>query len=305
MLREVIRSTVLGTVAALTVTASAVQAQQSLQLRYRPQVGSRLHTLVWSEGTLAFGEGTAGQPLADSVLIEVSGLESLTQIARGREGDNYLVEVRLDSARTRMRPEGGAWKFVGDSVFSATAMFVFDDRLRVQAVRDLEGDSVPTTLIRDLRSVMPGFEATLPGPAVTAGESWSSDIVFPLAELVALDQEDLPAGVAPGTEFVVRATYTLDSLVVRSTDTLGFVSVQGQFMPMTVSAADAAGTAPGNMQVSGAFGGRLIWSTGWSGYVSGAVRTRANMALQVDPEVVGAAGVILRLDVIQRFQIRQ
>ncbi|MGD2134899.1 MAG: hypothetical protein PVF27_02015 [Gemmatimonadales bacterium] len=300
---DLMRRTGTWVLLAVAMATPAVHAQESLQLRYRPHQGSRLHTLVWSEGTLAFGEGLPRQPLSDSVLIEVNGLESLTQIARGREGTGYLVEVRLDSARTRMRPEGGAWKFVGDSARSAAALFVYDDRLRVQAVRGLDGDSVPADAIRDLRSVMPGFEAALPAPVVAVGQRWSSDIVFPLAELIAVDQEDLPAGVAAGTEFVIRATYTMDSLVNRGADTLAFVSVHGQFMPMTVTAAEESGT--NDIQVSGAFGGRLIWSTGWSGYVSGAVRTRANMALQVDLEAAGATGVIMRLDVTQRFQIRQ
>lgn len=309
MLRSIARP--LSIVLALAIGPSLrVAAQQALRLRYQPQLGSLLHRLVWTEGTVAFGEGSMGQPLSDSVVIELSGLHSVTQVARAREGASYVVQVQLDSGRIRMRPQGGGWKLVAaDTLGPKTATFVYDDRLRVQQVRGVGGDSVPASLARELRNGLPGFEAALPEAAVAAGGSWTSDIVFPLGELIPLDLEDLPTTVPAGTEFVVRARFQLDSLMVRAGDTIAFVSVAGNFMPMTVSVSPASGRS--NARVSGAFSGRLIWSTAWSAYVSGAIRTRVHIAQQQDLAMTGqpadpeALNVIVRLEVTQRFQVRQ
>jgi len=281
-----------------------------LRLRYAPDIGNSLHRLVWTEGTIAFGEGTVGQPLADSVVLDLNALHSVTQTVRGHEAANLVVQVQLDSSRTRMRARGGSWKLVAaDTIGPQVGMFVFDDRLRIHQVRGAAGDSIAPDLVRELRDALPGFEAALPETAVRVGEGWTSDIVFPLGELIEFDQQDLPTSVAPGTEFVVRAAFLLDSLMARGTDTLAFVGVSGNFMPMTVGAAPQSGQ--GNVQVSGAFSGRLIWSTAWSAYVSGAIRTGVHMAQEPDRNMMGqgvapdAPAVLVRLDITQRFQVRQ
>jgi hypothetical protein len=297
-------------VALALCAAPHVVAQSALHFRYAPQVGSSLHRLVWTEGTIAFGEGMVGQPLADSVVLELNELHSVTQTVRAREATNFVVQVQLDSGRTRMRPQGGPWKLVAaDTTGPKAGTFVFDERLRIREIRGGRGDSITDDRARELRNAMPGFEAALPEAPVSVGASWTSDIVFPLGELVRLDQEDLPTSVAPSTEFVVRAAFQLDSLMVRGPDTLAFVGVSGNFMPMTVSVAAESGQ--GNVQVSGAFSGRLIWSTAWSAYVSGAVRTGVHMAQEEELDMMGqpavpdATAVLVRLAVTQRFQVRQ
>jgi len=104
-------------------------------------------------------------------------------------------------------------------------------------------------------------------------------------------------------DIVARSTLALDSLVDRGADTLAFLRVQGTLLPTTV--ASAAEAAEGRARLTGGFGGRLIWSTGWDAFVSGAVRLRVRMVTFAGPPNTEVPDFTLDVDASSRFQVRR
>ena len=115
--------------------------------------------------------------------------------------------------------------------------------------------------------------------------------------------EGLPASEADTPELVARARLTLDSLVDRGLDTLAYIRLRGVFEPSTFEA-DSADVS-GLLVTEGSIAGTLVWSTGWSTFISGS--WRAGLTLDMSMEMEGLPEPIelgLRLNVTNRFQVR-
>lgn len=282
---------------ALAVAPHTVLAQQSILLRYHPQPNIRVQTLTRSQITLTIVEGTGETVDPDSLTIESSSLQSVTQRVHEVRGTQYILEVRVDSTRARMRPVGAAWQDIPDPGMRS-ARLVLDDRMRIAEVEVAAADSASADA-QEFHGLAGGLELVFPEDPVAPGESWTADLVFSLKGLEGLEEE---TGFQEEPELIARSIVTLDSIVVRTSDTLSYLEVRGSFLPTMLT--EAAEAAAGSVSVSGGFAGTVIWSTGWNAYVSGASRTLVTLVTRGRAGEVGNTTVTLRLDITERFQVR-
>jgi hypothetical protein len=279
---------------------SPTHAQQSIVLRYRPQPRTRVHTLWWIQGRTTLREGAPEVTALDSIMVETELLRSLTSQVLEERGDYFVVRVRHDSTRGRARPVGGVWRDIpglGDRV--TEIQMLVDARLRVADLQVTAGDSLTPFEIQVLRGYASSLEFTLPDSAIAAGDTWTADIVLPVVGARGFGEETPVAQqFVDQPEVIARSAFTVDSLVPRSSDTLAYLTVQGGFVP-AVAPVEREGVRR-TLTLTGAFGGSLIWSTGWNAFVAGAFRTRATTT------AVGGEGgaVTLRSEVSSRFQVR-
>ena len=109
-------------------------------------------------------------------------------------------------------------------------------------------------------------------------------------------------GEMPSLTFATRIT--LDSTVQRTQDTLGFFTVSG-YMTQT-SDGSARALEDEGLSVSSEMTGQLVWSSGWSGFVSGANR----VTMEISRGRPSGAPTIERLEpelsiqATTRFQVR-
>ena len=281
-----------------------VQAQESILMRYRPQPRTRMHTLWRTISRNTLREGAPGVPALDSIMVETHTLTSLTTNVREAQFTRFVVDVTHDSTRARTRATGGAWRDIPElKRRTMTAQITVDDRLRVLDAKRTRGDTLTLSEEQQMRAFLSGLEFALPEQPVTVGDTVTSDIVL---------QVDRPLGFGSATpmleyfqtepEIVVRSTLTLDSLLPRDLDTLAFLTVRGQFVPTEVDASTEEVYVA--VTVTGAFGGSLIWSTGWNAFVSGAVRTRTTQAVEYDPLQPGDVAMTMEMDRSTSFQVR-
>jgi hypothetical protein len=284
----------------LTIPLASTEAQESMQLRYRPSPGAVVHTLWWFDVTSSLADGRG-----DDLTIEASGLRSMTQRVVDAAGNRRIVEVTRDSLRLRRRPAGGLWTVIADSGQSqATARLEVDDRLRVQRFELLAPNETGSARTGTLRAFAAGFELSFPDEPQAPGATWTADVVIPFDEPIGIEEEPgIAAWLAQASDIVARSTVTLDSIVVRSTDTLAYLQVRGTFLPTTL--ASAGEVAAGRARLGGAFGGRLIWSTGWQAFVAGALRYQVRMSTFSGRPEAEVPRLVLDADISTRFQVRR
>ncbi|OGU33850.1 MAG: hypothetical protein A3K13_04680 [Gemmatimonadetes bacterium RIFCSPLOWO2_12_FULL_68_9] len=259
-----------GLVAAL-VSAGGLAAQQPVSIQFGPRVGAAVRTITQARGSMVFHEiNEAGQRIGDSVVSEVTALAGVTHRVLEAEAGDYLVEVRYDSLKTRVRVVGQAWK--EDVLLGAgqdAALVTVDARLRSAggAGGGLPTDPVANGGIASWRGV------ELPDRPVSPGDTWTVTTVYRLpAQLGQL------LDIAIGDSLIAPATVRLDSVTVRPADSLMFFTVQQTLPSVTLPAVDAGDSATVELVCSQA--ASLVWSTGWNAYVSGASQARLAGRLQ-------------------------
>jgi hypothetical protein len=284
--------------------AGSVQAQESVLLRYRPRPGIALPTVVWTAMTMTIGELAAegGEGvLTDTLSFEASTQHTVTERVVEAAGDRFVIHRSLDSARGRKRVMGAAWSDVpADIMPRARARVVLSERLQTVEFEPAGADSLDGLTADWLRNPGSGLEFVLPEERVTAGSVWQTEVVIPFYLGVVLEEEG--AEFVERVELIAQTTVTLDSVVARGTDTLAYLGLRGTFLPLTITG--AAEVAEGNATMTGAFAGRLIWSTGWSAFVSGATRAEIFMRLALSVADVAESDLGIRFDVTNRFQLR-
>lgn len=243
--------------------------QAPFTFEFNPGAGTSVRLIIESQGEMVL----VGVPdLPDSSVAQLFSLGSITRRATPIGGGNFDLNVRYDSLRTRYRLSGGTWRegqLASDSAFEAT--FTADRHMRL---------SVPTSA-EDLASVdrmrsgtgAPHF--VLPADPVDVGGPWRSEITLPFAAQIPGDSAALVTATLTGP-----AVGILDSLVVRGADTLAYLSVRGQFLPTTVTSTLELGGGPATAELWGEFVGSLIWSTGWSAFVSVVLTARVNQRFE-------------------------
>ncbi|UCG87068.1 MAG: hypothetical protein JSW71_00535 [Gemmatimonadota bacterium] len=202
-------------------------------------------------------------------------------------GGKTVVHLAYDSVRTRTRGSDGSWREFLMPVDSAWVQVSVDDRFRVSGRNEGRQPVGVTGLMRILTG-LPNLE--LPGSRLNEGDGWSSKTAASVVP--GLRNETVPP-VVDGTVEIV-----LDSIVARARDTLGFLSVAGQFPPTTF--VDAMG--PGRVTASGDVVGSLIWSTSWNGFVSGVSKTRMTVVRAAVDGTTGA-GEELRVEATTRHHV--
>jgi hypothetical protein len=225
--------------------------------------------------------------------VEAADLGVMSGVAlAGVEGE-LVWHLAYDSLIIRTREATGEWsEFSVPGAASAWAQVYMDSRQRVSRVLRDE----PVVGITDLVGVFTGMpDLALPEGTLRVGETWSGEITIePLGGIATVGSvPELPA-------VTVVSQLTLDSIVRRARDTLGFISVLGRVQPTSIVTIN--GEQPGRLTLSGDLLGNLVWSTGWSLFVSGARR----MSLRMER---GSAGVQSEKEIITvvkttRHQVR-
>ena len=294
---------VLGVVVGL-VGPQAVEAQ-AIELRYRPAIGRNLRTVSWHEVAVTVGDlpSAPGGMAGDTLRLDVEVLQSIAERVVGSQGGRYAVERAVDSTRGRSRAMSGSWRDLefGDSAGPPAARMRITERLQIEDFVMTTGDTASPS-VQWLRNPGGMFELTFPETRVSAGDSWTTEVVFPLTlSMAGIDEPG--AEIVEGAALVSRATLTLDSVVARGTDTLAFLQMRGTFLPLSVS--PAAETAEAQASVSGGIAGYLLWSTGWDAWVSGTARTQITVRTRLGPAEQGPPeGFEMRVRQDTRFQVR-
>lgn len=292
------------TLAATALVPARAAAQDSLLLRYRPFPGAVVHSLVWTDVTMTITDmsGAVGEiGVADSLTLETAMRHSITERVREATEGRYVVERTLDSARLRMRALGGAWaERRTDELVRRTARIVLNSRLQAGDFQLVDRQGAPPLAVDALRTPAGGYEFGFPEAPIVTGETWTAELIYPFNNPIEL--EGAASTLVQNAELIARATVVLDSVVPRPSDTLAYLRLSGNFLPLTIPASPATGRGP--TDVTGALAGRLIWSSGWNAFVSGAARAVIMVQAAPGGGEVGQGGTRMRFDATSRFRVR-
>lgn len=265
---------------------TAAWAQDSVRLRYAPEFGAIVHRVFQSHtrmSTTTPSGGTEGVSTRETV--DLGGMEQIA--VKGPDGEP-IAHLAFDSLRTRIRDHAGPWReFVWGGLDSMWVQVWLDPWLQVERIN--AGSASPTRgLLVHLLTGLPNL--VLPDRWLHAGEGWTALHAVPLTGVVTRGWGDP----TPDT-LVARTAFHVDSIVGRGADTLAYIGLSGAFVPRS-----AAGT--GALSADGALAGSLIWSQGWSTFVSGAVRLRVNV--RAPPDGTSGPGAFITVETTTRHQVR-
>jgi hypothetical protein len=269
--------------------------QTAQAIRFNPAVGSRVHT-IWRTEILVSVVNADGSPV-DTLLVEATRLESVTRFVDAADDGRYSVELQYDSVRARKRLRGGTWHDVEPSELEVTSVRVLlDDRARLLGAEFVYLPHVTASQGEVMRGFAGGTYMHLPEGQVAADSSWNSALRIPLTALASLGRpEDVPGA----GELVARVTTRVDSMAIRETDTLAYMSLQG----IIASTVGRDGDPHTGITAGGSVAATLVWSSAWDAYVTGAVRCLVAFTRPRDRESELAAPE-LRFDMTTQFQVR-
>jgi hypothetical protein len=267
----------LALIAALLPYAGA--AQESLLFRYEAAPGTVVRTAFQTDAVVWAFDGHRFES-ADVGTMRATTLE-------GPDG-MMVVHLAYDSVRTRTLGSDGRWReFLVTGMDSVWTQVGLDIRMHVLRVNHGGQFSGVTSLQRILMGI-PNLE--LPEQPLFESDSWSNATV--VSVIPGLRNENVEPTLSGAVQVV------LDSIVARSKDTLGYVTVSGRFPSVTF--VDVVG--PGRVTATGDLTGSMIWSTSWGRFVTGTSRTRVSVVRDIDAK--GDGGEELRLEVTTRHQIK-
>jgi hypothetical protein len=247
----------LGSVFVFAVLAAdALSAQQGVLLEHEPTFDSEVRVLFQSVAQVVDAAGTT---------TEVADLGSFRGVALAGPNDEVVWHLTYDSLRVRTREVIGGWReFTVPNASDVWAQVHVDRSLNVSAVEQNQ----TTVGLTDPVGVLTGAPGlSLPLEALSRGDRWMAEM-----------RGSLTGGLSGGgtvpdiPTLSVRSELSLDSLVERRHDTLAYLTLSGQIRPASI--VRVTGEDPGRFNVSGDLVGNLVWSSGWSLFVSGATRVR-------------------------------
>lgn len=285
----------LAGVCLLAVGGADALGQRAQAIRFNPAAGSRVHT-IWRTEILMSVVDAGGSPV-DTLAAEATRLESVTRFVDATDDGRYSVELQYDSVRARKRLRGGTWHDVEPSDLElASVRVLLDDRARLLDAEFVYLPHETASQGEVMRGFVGGTYMHLPEGPVAADSSWSSVLRIPLMALASVAH---PEGVPSGGDLAARVTARVDSMAIRQTDTLAFISLQGSIVS---TGGDGGGPHTG-IAADGSVAATLVWSSGWDAYVTGAVRGLVAFTRPRDSESELAAPE-LRFDMTTQFQVR-
>lgn len=251
-------------------------AQDSVRLRHAPAFGSRVQRV--------FQIHTRMEAHAESVLVrETVDLGGMAQVATVGPAGERVIHLSFDSLRTVVRDGDGPWRQVQRAAADSAWMQVaLDPRLEPLW---MEGAVYPeASVLWHLVQGVPNL--VLPAGWLRRGDVWQVEHDLPLAGPIGRGGDRQPID-----RLRARTTLILDSVMTRAQDTLAFLRLEGSF--------DPTGTGAGGAPYGGGLAGSLVWSSGWSTFVSGAVRYRVTLRMSES-----VAGRFVTVETTTRHQVQ-
>ncbi len=259
----------------------SLRGQETLLLRRRPDLKVTVHTIFQTVTRVTSSSGRNSET-ADL------GVMSFTETTDGFGRE--VLHLTYDSVLVRIRNDGSWREFAVERADTAWVQVRMDERMQVTQMH-VGGSLVGVTQLLPVLTGVPYL--VLPERALRVAEGWTSETEISVPG-AGMDKGSALPGI------LGRAHLTLDSIVARTNDTLGFVSVTGVFGPTTLVA--AGGTS--KLLASGHLMGQLVWSTGWGLFVSGATQTRLEVSRQRGGSREDEVGDSLTLEKTTRYQVR-
>ncbi|MEJ2239715.1 MAG: hypothetical protein P8X82_15575 [Gemmatimonadales bacterium] len=271
-------------------------AQVGYSLSYAPRGPARVHTIMRSDILMTVTHDP-GPP--EPLSVEATRLEGMTQFFDSEASGRYLVELHYDSLRARLRPIGGTWRDLeaaeGDL---GVVRAVVSGKLDVIEAEFVNKPHLQEPKAHMARALGGGHVLTLPEEPQEVGDSWITDLSYPLNAFAEVGRDD---GTPDRGELRSQAVAMLDSVVNRSTDTLYYITVRGKFIPAGFTS--SVGGDVVSVSGGGSLAAMMVWSSAWSAFVSGA--TRAVIMMDVRSDSADERVVThIRLDVTTRSQVR-
>lgn len=249
------RGGLVGAVLCFVLAGSAL-GQQELRLRFSATPGQLVQRLfqVHTRIEARSGNGTVR-------VGETAKLGAVREQAVVSPPAEQVLHLTFDSLRVRQREGVGAWEEARpDRTDRGWLQLALDERLDVRR-RIGPADSAEGALLQHVVTGFPGL--VLPERPVRPGTRWEQSRDLAVA--------DLTGGAAVGPAMAVltvRLDVAVDSLVIRTEDTLAYLTMHGS-IPMTRHR-----TTDGVVTTyQGEVAGSLVWSSSWNTFVSGATRT--------------------------------
>lgn len=270
------------------LVSGPVLSQDSVRLRYTPEFGATIHRLFQTHTRMTTHANDEASAIPRS--RETVDLGEMVQVSAVGPNGEHVVHLAFDSLRTRVREAGGPWR---------EAAWVGLDSLWVQAwlgtrldvTHMTSGTASPTGgLLLHLLTGVPNL--VFPDRWLRPRDSWTAEHTVPLAGIVARARGDEPVD-----SLIARTVFVLDSLVPRASDTLAFLRFTGTFLPVEASTTST-------LSYGGGLAGTLVWSSGWSAFVSGAVRFRLNVHLQSMETAGGSTEAVVTVETTTRHRVR-
>lgn len=267
-------------------------AQGTISLQFRPTPGRFVHTIYQMNADLVF----VGLPaIPDSTPGEVTALVSETQRVLARNDSTVVLQLVYDSVRARHRVSGDVWEDFAFGRTPAGPLEMFADPSLATTPRALPPDTLRFRMMQGLAGEL---FIGLPTESLEPGGLWGTEATFPYTVALPDDSTVLMSAVLSG-----NAIGTLDSLVLRATDSLAYVTVRGELRPHVQPSPFRFDERPTVAEVWGTFASTLIWSTGWNTFVSGATRARIHTRVEA-PAGSGVPDARVTANVTARFRIR-
>jgi hypothetical protein len=238
---------------ALGVVTTTQLSAQELRLRFTQADGVRVHRLfqVHASITQTSDAGTRGGEVA-----YMGGMSQLATLGAG----GVVLHLSFDSLTVLSRPDGGEWhQAPAANAETQWTQARFDERLHLAHAVPSEGWQ--TELLTTLVTGAPGLE--LPAGSVRARSRWRAEARVDVGN-PSTGSDDAPAP----PPLRVPMTVSVDSIVVRTPDTLAYLSLAGA---LTRAVRTIEGTS---VRYEATVDGSVVWSSSWRNIVSAAVRTR-------------------------------
>jgi hypothetical protein len=252
---------------------------QSVPLTFTVQPGQevrrvfQIHTVVQetaADGTIRRREaGTLGH-VRELVLSESDG--------------RYVVYLTVDSLVLRAREADQAWRESHPTNVHPWVQLEVDSCLRTQRLGGTESES---PILLPLLTGLPGL--VLPEQPIGPGQVWRQEL-----ELSAAAATTGAGGAAGNVRLPMTVSFSVDSVVQRERDHLVYLAVDGQGTPSRVRRADGR-----TLEYGATVAGALVWSSGWSRFVSAAIRTVVTIGVREDR---GSSGVVIRTTLRQAIR---
>jgi hypothetical protein len=259
------RDRVLLALAAALVVPRPAAAQQSVVLRYQPDLGSLVRTLTEVRTTTTL----VGFPaVPDGAAFETELRIGASQRVLALDPDGAVVAVTVDSAWGRARAGTEPWvDRVDAGLVGPPAQAVVSPRFAIVGIRTAGAADADVLLLLGAGAVGLGF--AFPQNALAPGESYETG-----GRVRTRVRTDPATGIAVDEVVFGDLALTLDSVSVQADDTLSHFHFRGAFAPRTAAAQGESGDVV--TALSGAYAGRFVWSARWGAFVSGAVRMRVD-----------------------------